>query len=280
MRYLPFPQSIKSQKLFGLAKLQIRSQALFPVTLALTVCWSVVMPLRSMAETAATAPDALKQTLSQVDAAASKRNVQAVMQFYGADFSNSDGLNRTSFSQALTEFWQQYSKLTYRTEIRSWKPEGKGILVETITSIKGTRTGDGKPMNLDATLRSRQYVEGQKIVRQEILSERSQLTSGTRPPAVDINLPEQVTVGQSYSFDAIVKEPLGDSILLGAALEEPVNQGGYFKQPAVDLEPLQAGGIFKIGRAPTTAENRWISAVLVREDGMVMITQRLRVVDK
>jgi hypothetical protein len=97
---------------------------------------------------------------------------------------------------------------------------------------------------------------------------------------VKLNLPEQVTTGQSFSFDAIVQEPQGNDLLLGPAVEEPVKFNGLIKPTTLDLELLSAGGIFKMGRAPATATNRWISAVLVRQDGMTMITQRLRVVDR
>ena len=41
---------------------------------------------------------------------------------------------------------------------------------------------------------AQQQFENQKIVRQEILAERSQITSGTNPPNVKLNLPEQVNV--------------------------------------------------------------------------------------
>lgn len=248
-------------------------------TLALVVLGTSLLPLRLVrAESAATAPSQVKQTLAQIDAAANQRNLQAVLQFYTPNFANSDGLNRQSFGQALTEFWNRYPKVTYRTEIRSWQAEGKGYSVETVTSITGTQKVGGRALKLEATVRSKQYWEGQKIVRQEILAERSQLTSGAKPPAVEVNLPEQVAPGESYSFDVIVKEPVGNSILMGAAIEEVVKSGGYFNQPAVRLESLQAGGIFKVGKAPNSPENRWLSAVLVREDGMVLITRRLRVV--
>jgi len=62
-----------------------------------------------------------------------------------------------------------------------------------------------------------------------------------------MNLPQQVKVGQQYSFDAIVQEPLGD-YLVGAAIEEPIQADKYFN-PTVELELLPAGGLFKVGRA-------------------------------
>ncbi|OLP19723.1 hypothetical protein BST81_04080 [Leptolyngbya sp. 'hensonii'] len=250
------------------------------LTLALTAGGFGWQADRARAASPDTAPVPIKAALTQIDAAANNRDLQTVLQFYSENFTNTDGLTRQSLADALTALWKRYPKLTYRTEIKSWKADGNGFMVETVTTITGIQRADGKEMALTATLRAQQRVEGNKIVRQEILAERSQLTSGAKPPTVQIILPEQVTVGQAYNFDAIVKEPLGDGVLLGTAIEEPVRASNYLVTSPAELEILSAGGIYKTGRAPNTPESRWISAVLVREDGMVIITQRLRVVPK
>ena len=131
---------------------------------------------------------------------------------------------------------------------------------------------------LKATIVSRQRLTGNKITRQEVLSERTEITSGIKPPQVDIKLPKQVKVGRSYNFDAIVQEPLGDDYLLGKAMEEPIQAVKYLNPSKVELELLKAGGLFKVGRAPSTPGDKWISAVVMRGNGMTMVTQRLRVV--
>ncbi|NEO47624.1 MAG: nuclear transport factor 2 family protein, partial [Moorea sp. SIO4A3] len=99
------------------------------------------------------------------------------------------------------------------------------------------------------------------------------------PPNVTVKLPEQVRIGQRFNFDAIVTEPLGDDLLLGVAIEESVSPQRYTNPTDIDLESLTAGGIFKVGRAPLLPEDRWISAILIRGDGMIMITRRLHVVE-
>lgn len=235
---------------------------------------------RVNAEPPETAPVPLKETLAAIDKAASSHNVQSVLTFYSPTFTHSDGLTRQTLEQALTQLWKRYPNLTYRTELKSWKSEGNGITAETVTHVTGAQKVGDRELTIDSTLQAQQQFENQKIVRQEILAERSQITSGTNPPNVKLNLPEQVNVGQEFSFDAVVQEPLGNDLLLGTALEEPVKADGFVNPTTVDLELLSAGGLFKVGRAPLTADSRWISAVLVRQDGMTMITQRLRVVNR
>ncbi|MFS8119179.1 MAG: nuclear transport factor 2 family protein [Microcoleus sp.] len=231
-----------------------------------------------IAQTKENAPAPLTKLLTEIDAAANKRDIKAVMAFYGPNFTHSDGLNSQSMEKGLTELWERYPTLNYRTEIKSWKTEGSALIAETVTTITGTHKKDGIDLNLKATIRSQQRFEGEKIVKQEILAEKTQLTSGTNPPTIQVNLPEEVKVGQEYHFDAIVREPIGNDILIGTILEEPVTEKSFFKPAEVELELLNSGVIFKVGKAPATPENRWISAVLVRQGGIAMVSVRLRVV--
>jgi len=244
--------------------------------LGLTLGWATA----TKAEDPATAPPQLKELLAQIDAAANRRDVEGVMQFYSQDFKHSDGLTHAQMEDALKQLWERYPQLTYRTELQSWENQGDGIVAETVTTVTGTQPKDGTMMKLESMLRSRQRYENQQIVSSEILAERSQLTSGVNPPQLQVILPEQVRIGQSFNFDAIVQEPLGDNLLLGTALEEPINGDRYSQPSDFDLELLSAGGIFKVGRAPLTPQDRWISAVLIRGDGMTMITRRLNIVER
>ena len=223
-------------------------------------------------------PSELKNLLTQMDAAASQGDIKGVMQLYNPNFTHGDGLNPQTLEKSLMALWQRYPQLRYSTRLQSWQAEGDAIVAETITNITGLPSANSNNLALNATITSRQRIQGGKIVHQEILSERSLLTSGNQPPQIDINLPQQVRVGQQYSFDAIVQEPLGDDFLLGTAIEEPVQVSQYLNPTSVELELLTSGGLFKVGRAPSTPGNRWVSAVILRGGGMTMVTQRLQVV--
>ncbi|MEG4988587.1 nuclear transport factor 2 family protein [Microcoleus sp. BR0-C5] len=233
---------------------------------------------QTIAQTPANAPAPLTKVLTEIDAAANRRDVKAVMAFYSPSFTHSDGLNSRIMEKALTQLWERYPSLNYRTEIKSWKTEGSAIIAETITTIAGTQKKDGRELSLKATIRSQQRFEGEKIVSQEILAEQTQLTSGQNPPTIQVNLPEQVKVGEEYHFDAIVREPIGDDILIGTVLEEPITEKTFFNPSEVELELLNSGGIFKVGKAPATPENLWVSAVLMRQGGIATVSVRLRVV--
>lgn len=226
-----------------------------------------------------TAPDELVEALATLEAAANAQAIDDVMAFYADNFSNTDGFNRSQFQQTLTEFWQQHPSITYDFDLTSWEPAPNGYIVETVTRVDGVRLQDERRWNFEAEVTSRQRFENGKIVSQEILSESSQLATGANPPSLLVRLPDQVAPSESYEFDAIVEEPLGTRSLLGVALDEGVTPTDFLKPRPLTLEVLSAGGLFKIGQADEQPDDRWVSAVVVREDGIVIKTTRLQIGD-
>lgn len=267
--------SLLSNKSSGKARARRTVSAIAPLLVSLSV-WCAMGP-GSIAR-AQTAPREVIALLAEIDAAASDRELRALMRFYDRNFINSDGLNRSSMQRVLKQLWESSPQLEYRTEIRSWQENGEELILETVTQITGVREMGGRQMNLNSTIRSRQRFADRKLVQQDILAERTQLTSGPNPPTVEMRLPEQVKVNQRYDLDVIVREPLGDDLLMGSLLEEPIRADNHFQPATADLELISAGGIFKQGVAPGLSDNRWVSAVFVRGGGMTMITQRLRIV--
>jgi hypothetical protein len=238
----------------------------------LVLSWGV----RTQAAPPDLAPAELVNTLEQIETAANAQNLDAVMSYYSESFANGDGFDQSSLRESLGELWQQYDSLTYRVELQSWDETDGGYVAETVTYIDGQRRIPRQAV-LESVIRSRQQFESGKIVSQEILSERNQLSSGQNPPSVTVILPERIAPGDAYNFDAIVQEPLNDRYLLGVALDEGTTANDFFASRPLNLELLSAGGLFKVGTAPSQPDNLWISGLLVREDGLVVVTRRLRV---
>ncbi|MGB5633429.1 MAG: nuclear transport factor 2 family protein [Waterburya sp.] len=228
-------------------------------------------------ENLTTAPDELTEIIAGIEAAANKQNLDKLIEYYGADFTNTDGLTTDTLAEALTQMWSDYPQLKYSTEIESWSEEGTQLIAETITTIRGVKNTQGRKVRLSSTIKSRQYFQEEKLVRQEILAEQSQLTSGSNPPEVKVVAPEVVKVGAKYSFDLIVNEPLNDQVLLGGVQEEKTASNLYLNPTAIELEPLPAGGIYKVATAPLLPDSNWLSAILVRGDGITMITHRVNI---
>ncbi|MFZ4556319.1 MAG: hypothetical protein ACOYN8_08070 [Pseudanabaena sp.] len=233
------------------------------------------------AQSSKPAPAELSNIVYALDKAANQQDIEAVMKYYDPTFRHADGLDRDRYKQLLGELWQRYKNISYRTEISKWEKQGDLITAETVTMVQGQKGAENDNFKLDSRLISTQTyktVNGQlQVVSQKVLSEQSSLSSGETPPPVKLKAPELIGVGRQYVLDAIVTEPLGTSLLLGAAIEEPVEAKNFLNQNTINLRPLRAGGVFKIGQAPFNSGDRWISVVLVRESGITITSQRLRV---
>jgi hypothetical protein len=239
----------------------------------------VGVPMRAIAQSPNLSESDLKAWLAQVDTAASQRDVKATLKFYSPSFKTTDGLDVSAMEKALTQFWGRFKTIRYETQLVSWKRDGTQVIAETKTVITGVETAGDRQNKLTATLTSRQVISNQQLVSQEILSEQTQLLSGNTPPKIEIKLPEKVNPGQEFNFDAIVTEPLGNTLLLGGALEKSIGSKAYMTPDSsgeVKLEVLGAGGIFKVGEAPKTAQDFWISSFFLREGGLTLTTQRVK----
>ncbi len=249
----------------------------YALTLLLSMSMLNIMSSITKAQTGENPPQELVEAITEIEKAANERNLDKLLEYYSEDFTNTDGLTHTSLSEALNQMWSNYAQLRYTTEIESWEQVGEQQVANTVTYIRGTQRNKGRVSRLNSTLRSRQYFQNQQLVRQEIISEKTQLTSGLNPPKVNVIIPEQVKVGEKYNFDVIATEPLEDKLLLGAVIEERTGSDRYINPTTLELEPLPAGGIYKLVTAPRLADNHWLSAILVRGDGITMVTRRVNI---
>ncbi len=266
----PNPSNPKPNKFF-------RQSLNFSLSLLLGLGLTFTLATGLRAEKPETAPANLKTLISKIETAANERDIKQLMEFYSPKFTNSDGLTYEKTKKALTHFWERYNNLQYTTTLESWSRSGDKLTANTITKITGTGKVQGRMVGMNATIRSRQQFQGNKLVYQEILSERVELSTGKNPPSVQVRIPERVKVGQEFDFDVIVREPLGDDLLAGAAVDEKVDIERYINTKPLELELLQSGGLFKRVKAPATPENRWLSAILIQGDGIVVVTQRVKV---
>jgi hypothetical protein len=240
-----------------------------------------LLPVKVMAATPDTAPDELITTLEEIESAANRQALDQVMAFYSESFTSSTGFDYAQLQQNLDNLWQQYEDLTYDIELLSWESLGNGgYAVETLTRVEGTMVRPERTLMLTSEITSRQRIEEGQISSQEILSESSQLSSGDNPPTVAIQLPETIPVGQTFAFDAIAMEPLEGRALMGVAIDEGVTARDFLEPRPVVLDVLSAGGLYKLGTASEMPDQRWLSAVILREDGFIINTRRVQIVDE
>lgn len=266
------------QSIYGLLPSTVSTWYRLAITALVVGCQQAVVPPVRADSSVSTAPTALKTMLSNIDAAANGRKLPELSRYYSPNFTTSDGLNKTAWQQSLGQLWQNYSNLTYTTTLEGWQAAENGYTANTVTKITGVQKMDGRTLKLQSTIQSRQKIVGGQIVQQQVLQERTQVSSGTKPPTIELNLPTKLQSNAEYSLDAIVNEPLGEDVLMGATIEQPVSAQAYAQAPKYTLELLRAGGLFKIARAPGKSGDYWFSTIFIRPAGMTTLTQRVHVI--
>lgn len=246
-----------------------------PLSVALSFSLSVSICNVTRAQRPERAPSELIELITKIDLAANNQDLETLQTHVSPQFSTKDGLNYESWQASLQKMWKNYPDLTYKTTLQSWEFKDQKLLARTLTEINGTFDSDGRKINLVSTINSLQSFQDGKLISQEILQERTDLTSGEKPPEVEVILPTKVRTGEKFNFDIILKEPLGYDLLLGAVKEEKIVPQLYENPSQFELQPLSSGGIFKWVTAPQIPDNYWYSAIFVRSDGIRLINQRV-----
>ncbi len=241
--------------------------------ISLASCLSLSISYPSQAEEI---PREINQAITGIETAANQQNLTELLQFYSPEFSNNDGLRNETLATALEKLWSNYPNLKYEIILESWSREGEEIVVETTTNISGMGTNQGQTQELKSTIRSRQYFQGKQVVRQEIISEATDVISNA-PPEVNVIVKSQVQTHERFNFDLIVQDPLENGILLGAAIEEATRSNGYLQPSNFELAPLPSGGIFKLVTAPALPGAYWLSGIIIDGNGKHIVTRRVTV---
>ena len=220
-------------------------------------------------------PSEIISIVPKLDLALNNRDVDLIEKYISPDFASRDGLNYQSLNDSLAKLWEKYPDLEYKTTIESGEKQGDRLVAVTVTKITGSYTVNNRPFQLNSTIKAEQIFENDQLVQQNILEERSEITSGDNPPEVEFDIPTKARPGQVFDFDVILQEPIGRDLVLGAVSEEKIDATLFAEPSSLELEALSAGGIFKRVIVPSTGDDHWYSIILIREGGIRMITQRL-----
>ena len=161
--------------------------------------------------------------------------------------------------------------VTSGPKLRSGEPS-------VMVKVSGTRQLGGSIFRLDAEQRLSLNTDGQRINGQTIWREQSLVRSGEFAPAVSLQIPDAVLTGQSYDVDVIFDEPLNGALVAGGMRPISPEQLVEKDTPSIDLKLLEAGGLFKVLRAPQTPGAQTLAVLLVHPKGVVSATKRVRVV--
>ncbi|MEM9154434.1 MAG: hypothetical protein AAFY57_11210 [Cyanobacteria bacterium J06642_2] len=252
--------------------------------LSLSVLVGGVLPgLAQSSANDAAPPEVLQAAVAEAISRANERDLDGVMELYSPNFEHADGLDVEQTREAIARLWDKHDELTYDATIAEWERQGEALEATVVTELQGLQDSPRGDLQLTgtATVRNRYLRDAEsgqlKLLDQTVLQESTTLTSGDRPPQFELNVPEAVAMGAEYDLEAVVTQPLGESVLLGAVLADAANVDSYLEDVSFPLQPLQAGGLFRRADAPFKPGSEWISVMLVGDGGITIEGRRLNI---
>ena len=159
-----------------------------------------------------------------------KRDYNGLYELYKDDFVNNDGFNKEIYFKLIKETWKSYPDIAYTTEIRSINLTNNFAAVETYENAVAITKEETDNWEIAGELHgfahSVYYLEkvGKtwKIASENVLEEKTSLTYGdARYMNINLNSPEQIGAGQSYSANLTVDAP-ENAILVGSIGQEKI----------------------------------------------------------
>ncbi len=238
------------------------------LSLSFAVVASLLLPGAAFAK-----PPELEAALETLIEAANARQLDGVINQFAPDFRHEDGLTLEDTRLAIRDLWARHAELNYSAVIDRWdEAERTAVITTTLSGLTTTGYRLEGELIVENQYNNKWYIQSQ-VVRSEVL----QLSTGEAPPSLTLNVPTAVRLGEIYDIEAILEEPIGDRLVLGAIIEQQVAPSAYREVSTVfPLEPLRAGGIFRRAEAPFLPDSLWLGVMLVSNGGITIQEQRLR----
>ncbi len=183
---------------------------------------------------------------------------------------------RDQLGPRLRRFAQRFTNARWR--LTAGEPLSDGT-VPVAVAVSGSTTSNGLQYSLQASQQLRLRLEGGLISGQELVQDQSVLTSARQPLPITLVIPDAVLTGSRYDVDVVLDEPLGQALVAGGLAALTPRQIREQQTPAIQLEPLGGGGLFKSVQAPLQPGVQTWAAMLVHPDGVITVTKQVRVVN-
>lgn len=173
---------------------------------------------------------AIKNVIIAQNEFCNKRNYEGLNDLYKSDFINNDGFSKEVYFKLIKDTWKSYPDISYSTEIKSININNNYAAVETYERAVATTKEEVGEIEIVGELHgfahSVYYLEkigkNWKIASENILEEKTSLSYGdARYLNINLNAPEQVGAGKSYSTNLTINAP-EDSVIVASIGQEKI----------------------------------------------------------
>lgn len=170
----------------------------------------------------------IKELFDRQEQYAKKYDMKALKSLYSDSFIDNDGYNKDVYFSLIEETWETYPDITYTTEIKNIKINGRYAIVETFETAVATADDKDKELigELYSESKCRYYLQRfsnkWEFTAEEVLEEFSTLKyGGARFVDMYIESPTLVGAGQSYTSTLKVDLP-SDYVVIASINQEKI----------------------------------------------------------
>ena len=142
--------------------------------------------------------------------------------------------------------------------------------------LYGSKYLNGKKFKLESSFDFLFNLNNGLIKQNSIENNFTTIRSDDNQIDITISIPDKVLTGSKYDIDVVLNQPLEDTIIAGGIKEY---QEGKLLNQSIPLEPLAAGGIFKVSRAPLVPGIQTWTGIIAHPSGLVSFTKTVDIVD-
>ena len=142
--------------------------------------------------------------------------------------------------------------------------------------LYGSKYLNGKNFKLESNFDFIFNLDNELIKGSSIQNNLTTVRSDDSQIDIKISIPDEVLTGSKYDIDIILNQPLEDTIIAGGIKEY---QEGKLFNKSIPLEPLAAGGIFKVSRAPLIPGIQIWTGIIAHPSGLVSFTKTVHIVE-
>tara|TARA_Y100001933_G_scaffold102783_1_gene103475 strand:- start:255 stop:980 length:726 start_codon:yes stop_codon:yes gene_type:complete len=141
--------------------------------------------------------------------------------------------------------------------------------------LYGSKNLNGKKFKLESRFNFVFNLDNGLIKQSNIENNLTIIRSDDKQIDITISIPDKVLTGSKYDIDIILNKPLEETIIAGGIKEY---QKGQLLNQSIALEPLAAGGIFKVSRAPLIPGIQIWTGIIAHPRGLVSFTKTVNIV--
>lgn len=211
----------------------------------------------------------MKLMLQDLMDASNRHDLDAVLKHYSPNFTSGDSLSLKDVRGLVKDTWQMFPDIRYDSQALDIRVNGNWATVESLDTATATAKVDPTVSDKPGVMKSRSrgllylHRTGKtwEIVSDATLFEKATIAYGLDNINIDVESPEQVFAGESYTAKVKVGIPAGN-IAFATITQEPLTYPQHTAKDKFRTLSTEKTDLERIFKANTTNNNEVVTATI------------------